>query len=83
MSEEKIEITLDEGELTIGDMEIIDEVAGGLTGDSVSELKMTLALVLMALRKQDPEATLDDARAVKLSSPVHLTGDGDEVDPTD
>lgn len=86
MSEDqKITISLDEAELTIGDMEIIEEVAGSL-GEGLSELsetKMTLALVLIALRKDDPEATLQDARGVKITSLTHLNEEASaEVDPT-
>lgn len=65
--EKQIEISLDEDDLTLGELEILEEVVGQLDSENVSQAKMTVALTLVALRREDPSATVEDARAVKVS----------------
>ena len=69
------ELVLDINELTIGDLEAIEEATGttaskaldGFKSGDVSARVLT-AVVLVCLRKTHPEATLDDARAVRVSA---------------
>jgi len=64
-----MEIKLDTAQLTIGDVEDIEEICGA----SFSELnlekpsgKLAKAIVYVIQRKNDPTFTLEDARNVKI-----------------
>ncbi len=65
-----MEIILDVGELTIGDVEDIEEICGRpfdeLDFDKPSA-KLVKAVVYILNRRTNPGFTLDDAREVKLS----------------
>jgi hypothetical protein len=77
--------------LTFDDMELIEEMSGtplsdfpsfGGTGKVTS--KMLKALVFVALRKTDPETTLEDVGKLKLSavfnaSPLEQSQNGSET----
>lgn len=82
-------LDLDEENLTLGDMEAIEDVTGPIPEGGLQEMsqtKVTLALALVALRRDNPRATLEDARAVKISQIAVPDGDEGEAaaegDPT-
>ena len=56
--EKQIEISLDEDDLTLGELEILEEVVGQLDSENVSQAKMTVALTLVARETEDDVATL-------------------------
>lgn len=78
-----MEITIDFDSITVGDVETIEEICGRpiRQGDFVNPTgKMLLAMVYVAGRRQNPEFTLDDARAVPITE-IKLAG-GQENPPT-
>ena len=71
---EALDFNLDPESLTIGEMEVAEEHLGmsmaevGASLDSGNvPAKVMLILGWLALKRQNPDATLDDARALKLS----------------
>lgn len=68
---EVLELDISEEDLTLGDLEALEEVTGPIPEDGLEGLprtKVTIGLALVALRRKDPAATPADARAVKVSS---------------
>jgi hypothetical protein len=66
------EITIDFDELTLGDVEQLEEIAGPEAADRALEGKVggkaLVALAYITLRKTNPEVTLDDVRKVKVAA---------------
>jgi hypothetical protein len=65
-------ITVDMDALTLGDLEELDDLAGGGAMASIQKGaisgKLLTALVFVSQRKTDPAFTLDQARALPLSA---------------
>lgn len=88
--DEELLLDIDERDLTLGDLDSLEEVTGELpeTGlDGIPRTKMLIGLALVALRREDPAATVADARAVKLTQ-LNVGDDaaeegGGEVGPTE
>lgn len=85
-------LTLNLDDLTLGDIEDLEE-ASGMSYDDISKhikdganppLKLAKALLWVAARHQDATTTLDDIRNVKLTDLRELTiKGGGELPPTD
>lgn len=88
------EFALDVDELTVGDLETIEEMTGMEFNDALNAIenlnpKCVLAFVFCVGRHENPDFSLDDARKVKLSSFQELEAPGakpaeevgDEADP--
>lgn len=66
-------------DMTIGELVLFEEMTGkGPTELGTPGAKDLQALALIMLRREDPEATVEEASAVKISSFVE---DDDPVDP--
>lgn len=80
-------------DITVGDMEDIEEITGEpfedvidkLTGGEEGKLRVPLkvikAIVFVVKRQSDPDFTLDQARRVKFSE-LELELEGGSADPT-
>lgn len=71
--------------LTYGDLEALEEAIGvfpvnedGFDQSAIPKSKMMTAMAFVALRREDPDATLADARGLPVGSVVV----GDVADPT-
>ena len=63
------EYTLDVDSLTFGEVEVIEDATGKGFGDlDFDSAKALMALALVAMRRKNPLATLDDIRALPLSA---------------
>ena len=84
---EVLELDISEEDLTLGDLEALEEVTGPIPEEGIEALprtKVTIGLALVALRRKDPSATPADARAVKVSSLKQSDEEAPaEVNPTD
>jgi len=74
-------VKFDLDDMTVGELVLFEE----MTGKGPAELgnpgaKDLQALALIILRRDNPEATVEDANSIKLST---FFGDGDETDPTE
>ena len=75
-------------DMELGEIELIEE-ATGLTIAAIlrqfetSDYSATvlIAIVWLALKRDDPEATMDTARKVKLTQIADVDDDDDETDP--
>ena len=79
--------TFDPSSLTVGELVLVEDVAGREAAASLLEGNITpralRALVLVALRRQNPNASLDDADAVEVANLGDLFGAAESPDPTD
>ena len=79
--------TFNPSNLTVGELVLIEDVAGHEAAAALLEGNITpkalRALVLVALRRQNPDATLDDADAVEVVNLGDLFGSPESPDPTD
>lgn len=77
-----MEIVLDVNQLTVGDVEDIEDICGKpfeeLNFDNPSA-KLMKAIIFITGRRDNPEFTLDDARRVRLAD---VTLKESEPDPT-
>lgn len=76
-----MDLSLDD--LTIGDLEEIEQITGQssdkILNGGMPSAKALKAIVFVTHRKQDPDFTLEDAAAVKVTS-IDI---GDDDPPTD
>jgi len=90
-TEAPLELTFDPGSITIGDLEAIEEATGESSADFMKRIQKNAgkkgwmpgakdmkALVLIALRRTNPDATLAEASAVRVSA-IKSTPRGAEV----
>lgn len=74
---------IDIDDLTIGELVLFEEVAEQTIAEigEAPSAKAIRALVLIELRRTDPDATVEQVDALKLDD-IDITG-GEELDPTD
>jgi len=86
---ELTELTLDVDELTVGDLDVIEDMTGVPFQEALALLekmstKAVIAFIFVLGRQQDPSFTVEDARATKLKTLAHITngnGNGVSTDP--
>lgn len=62
-------LSFDLDDMTIGEMVLFEESTGRTFSDMANmNAKDLQALALIVLRREDPEATMDDAGAIKISA---------------
>jgi hypothetical protein len=82
------ELIINQDDLTIDDMEAIEE-AFGKSFDELTAAKVTKGMIWLALKQQDPKATLADAGKVKVGDlgealgPLPEDGKGDVSESSD
>ncbi len=65
-----MELSFDLNELTLGDVEDIEEITGVSYSDiewTKPSIKLMKAMVLVSERRKNPAFTIDDARGVKIT----------------
>jgi hypothetical protein len=85
MSDKKVVKAVRMDEMSYGEMETLEEIIGMFPTseedfDRIPKAKLMIALAFISLRRDDPEVTLDDVRALPAGSIQMDTGD--EADPT-
>jgi len=83
------ELTLDVDELTVGDLDVIEDMTGVSFEEALDLLgkmntKAIIAFVFVLGRQRNPDFTIEDARATKLKALSHVTngnGNGASTDP--
>lgn len=90
---ELTELTLDPDELTLGDIDTIEEMTGVPFDEALEQLgklstKAMIAFVFVLGRQRDPAFTVEDAKRVKVGTLAAITpsevtpnGNGATVDP--
>lgn len=85
-AEPEVTLDIDEKDLTLGDLEALEEVTGEIpeTGlEGIPRARMLIGLALVALRRKDPAATVADARAVKMTQLNVAAEEAAPVGPTE
>lgn len=72
MTDPEGELNIDVTDFTLGEVELIEDISGqtvsAIAGGSGISAKAMTAMVYVHLKRTDPEVTLDDVRAMRLST---------------
>jgi hypothetical protein len=71
-------------DMTIGEMVLFEDTAGipvGKLSENIDSMSTIRALVLIQLRRDNPEATLADVDAIKMSELAEASAPDEEAEP--